>query len=114
MILDIIAIYLNNGDGTFSNPTTYITDHRPYRVRVADMDNDSKFDIIVAHRSGNISILFNNGNGAFIHQMIYSSDIVPRAFNVADMNNDGHIDIIYADFSKNYYVLFNRGNLLIC
>ncbi|CAF2864981.1 unnamed protein product [Rotaria sp. Silwood2] len=50
-IVNNIAVYLGNGDGSFRDPTMYSTGSysSPYMVIVADFNNDNRLDIAVAN-----------------------------------------------------------------
>jgi hypothetical protein len=57
-----ISILLGNGDGTFK-PRIDVAFPRPYSVRVADMNDDGKPDLVVG--GDGVTILLGNGDGAF-------------------------------------------------
>ncbi|CAF5152200.1 unnamed protein product, partial [Rotaria sp. Silwood1] len=88
-----IGILLGYGNGSFTNETTYSTDHGsyPYYVAVADFNNDNMLDIIIANQgSNNVGIFLGYGNGEFASLIPFSigdgSD--PFFVVVGDFNND--------------------------
>jgi hypothetical protein len=111
-----VGVLLNSGTGTFTAQTTYSTGTGSYpeSVAVADVNSDSKPDIIVANQgTSNVGVLLNSGNGTFTAQRTYSSGIGsnPTSVAVIDINSDGKPDIIVANYgTNNVGVLLNSGN----
>ena len=67
------------------------TGSAPYSVAVADFNNDTYLDIVVANSgTNNIIILFGNGTGDFPINETYSTGIRSRPYQVTigDFNND--------------------------
>ncbi|MCP4581094.1 MAG: VCBS repeat-containing protein [candidate division Zixibacteria bacterium] len=61
VLFSTVAVWRGRGDGTFDQPTSWITDSIPYDVTAADFDNDGDFDLAVAnYGSGTVSIFINN------------------------------------------------------
>lgn len=95
------------------------------QVMQADINQDSRMDLIVLFAQGNESIVtyFNQGNGRFstVETLRFPPVYGSTSFDLADIDKDGDIDIIYsagdnADFStvlKPYhgiYIFENQGN----
>ncbi|CAF0874947.1 unnamed protein product [Adineta steineri] len=79
---------------------------------MGDVNNDNKFDIVVAnYGSNNIGILLNSGSGTFSSQITYPVGSVPYSVAVGDMNRDNKVDIAVVNYGANTIsVLLNRGN----
>ena len=67
-----VVIMLNNGNGTFGAGSGYSAGASPSFLHTADVNADSKPDLVVANAGasflglgGSVSILVNNGNGTF-------------------------------------------------
>ncbi|CAF3740085.1 unnamed protein product [Rotaria sp. Silwood1] len=78
-----IGILLGYGNGSFTNETTYSTDHGsyPYYVAVADFNNDNMLDIIIANQgSNNVGIFLGYGNGEFASSSPANSGTVESVF----------------------------------
>jgi hypothetical protein len=109
-----VNVFLNAGNGTFLNQTTYLTGSSPRTVAVVDVNNDTKPDIIVAnYGSTYVSILLNAGNGTFLTQTTRSTGggSGPYALAVVDVNSDNKPDIVVAYYSSNNVGVFlNAGN----
>ena len=111
-----VGVLLNTGNGAFVAPVTYSTgsSSRPYSVAAADVNGDTKADVIVAnYGANNVGVLLNTGNGAFVAQVTYSTGSNSRPYSVAaaDVNGDSKPDIIVANYgTSNVGVLLNTGN----
>ncbi|CAF1043306.1 unnamed protein product [Adineta ricciae] len=73
----------------------------PFRIRVADINNDTLPDILVTnYLSNNIGIFFDQVNNSLSTQMIYStgSNSNPYSIAVGDINQDGYFDIVVANY----------------
>jgi hypothetical protein len=111
-----VGVLLNSGNGTFTAQTTYSTGagSSPQAVAAADVNSDSKPDIIVPNSgTNNVGVLFNSGNGTFTAQTTYStgSGSCPTFVAVVDVNSDSEPDIVVANHCPNNVgVLLNAGN----
>jgi hypothetical protein len=114
--LNSVGVLLNAGSGTFLAQTTYSTGagSDAYSVAVADVNSDSKPDIVVANLgSNNVGVLLNAGSGTFLAQTTYSTGAGSSPISVAavDVNSDNKPDIIVVNLgSNNVGVLFNTGS----
>ena len=102
-----VGVLLGHGDGTFAPAATYPVLGSPWFVAIADLDGDTKPDIVVADVFANIAYLPGNGNGTFAPAVTVNGGESPRHAVVADFNADGKVDIAVAngDFTvarKNY------------
>ncbi|CAF1313567.1 unnamed protein product [Rotaria sordida] len=113
---DSVGILLAQGNGTFSNVTTYFVSYgsAPWSVDVGDFNNDSRLDVVTTNfRSGSLSVLLGQGNGSFGKAMTYSANIIVQPVSVAvgDVNNDKKLDIVITDGSSDIVgVLLGYGN----
>jgi hypothetical protein len=111
-----VGVFLNAGNGTFLNQTTYSTGNvpNPFWAVVADVNGDNKPDIVVGYyTSSNFGVFFNAGNGTFLNQTTYSTGAgsSPRSIAVADVNGDNKPDIVVGYYtSSNLGVFLNVGN----
>ena len=104
-------IYMNNGDGTFSN-TWETAEHDPARgVTACDFDEDGDLDIYVSnYRLEANHLWLNDGNGNFENvSPSYGVDGIDDGWSFsfghtigsawADMDNDGDFDLFAGNFS---------------
>ena len=103
----IIAVYLNNGDGTFQAPIlSGLTLPNSIRsMAVGDFNGDGKLDVAVGADSGGgtnggdgtITLLLGNGDGTFTQSSQYAvNGFFSQASTIAvgDFNKDGKLDLV--------------------
>jgi hypothetical protein len=111
-----IGIFLGYGNGTFSSQVTFSTgsNSNPNSVAVADFNNDSRLDIVVAnHGADHIGFFFGYGDGTFSDIITYSTGSYSslESVVVGDFNNDGRLDVAVANSgTDNIGVFFGNGN----
>ncbi|CAF0935617.1 unnamed protein product [Adineta steineri] len=108
-----VGVLLNAGNGKFLNQTIYSTglNSRPESVFVADINCDSKPDIIVANfNEQNIGIFLNFGNGTFQPQITYPTGdhTQPWFVVVGDVNDDSKPDIIFSDKTNHEIIILQN------
>jgi uncharacterized protein (DUF2141 family) len=103
-----VGVLLGNGDGTFQQAVSYysggyeINGQTAAAVAVADVNDDSKPDLIVTNScinssncDGNVGVLLGNGDGTFQIAVTYSSGAADAtSVAVADVNGDGKLDLV--------------------
>ncbi|CAF5016411.1 unnamed protein product, partial [Rotaria sp. Silwood1] len=116
---DNIGVLLNSGTGTFSAAQAVLTQVNsatgPMSVTTADLNGDSKADIIVAYSTSNhVGVLPNSGTGTFPAAQAVLIQVAgatgPVSVTTVDVNGDSKADIIAAySTSNNVGVLLNSG-----
>ena len=103
-------VRLGNCNGTFRDPTKFVTGNIAVFVVLADFGHDGKVDMAVANQGGDfvmgeggvvhlpatVAVLAGDGQGGFAAPQAlvsYSSPKVPTALSVGDFNNDGLPDL---------------------
>lgn len=117
ILLNGLAIVnLGNGNGTFSNATTYFTgiSSSPQNIAAGDVNGDGKPDLLVANTGNSTAgVLLGNGNGTFQGVSTYftGTNTKPMSIAVADLNGDGKPDLATANGSNSTVsVLLGNGN----
>jgi hypothetical protein len=91
------AVFLGNGDGTFSQPQFFPADLWQGTVAIADFNGDGKPDLVVGNSGSNdVSVLLGNGDGTFQNAVNYCSGASGRFMITADVNADGKPDVVAA------------------
>jgi autotransporter-associated beta strand protein len=88
------GIWLHLGDGTGHFTTTKISIGPADVLRVADINNDGRVDVIFS--DGDISCLANLGSSGFSEPQVMMQGGAYNTFELADINRDGWIDIVPA------------------
>ncbi len=97
---------------SFGKIADYLVGTAPSSLTGADVNGDSKPDVVVANESSDtVSVLLNNGDGTFAAKVDYATGLAPQALTTADFNGDGKLDLAVADKGdKKVAVLLNAGN----
>jgi hypothetical protein len=109
-----VAVFLNDGTGKFKNPVTYDAGGgEAVDVKIADLRNHGKQDLVVANGSQGMVVLLNKGDGAFGKPTIYrpcgNNCQAPEACVVADFNLDGNLDVACATSIYDSYFFYGDG-----
>ncbi|CAF1241750.1 unnamed protein product [Adineta steineri] len=108
----IIMIFLNLGNGTFTQSKTVSHEIEPSRITTGDINNDGKLDIIATSIDApEITIFYNTGNGNFNNSTIILTDEMLLDVKAVDINKDNKLDLIAAcSFDEWIFVFLNDGN----
>jgi len=108
---------LGKGDGTFFPPVLAapLFSFSPYTsVAIAEIDGDTKPDVLVSGTEGDgvVDVLHGNGDGTFTYSMATDRIVVgsnPTGVAIADFNGDGKLDFLVANTGDNTVSVFS-GN----
>ena len=107
-------LYLNDGTGKFTWKKSVFAEksHDTEHVRVADLDNDGKLDVIfVAEDDHHHEYYLGNGDGTFENvseRLLAKSEA--NGLDIGDVNGDGLIDVIIGNsgFTKQNFLWLNN------
>lgn len=110
-----LAVFKQAADGSFPSATRLPTLDNPWAVRVADIDNDGRLDIVVTHAGwSNVGIYLQRDGGSFASEELYAAQTVavhPQVLAIADLNRDGLRDIVVSGSILRQQPLSGRGAL---
>jgi hypothetical protein len=85
---------------SFGPPNNFQVDANPLGVTLADLNGDSKLDIITAdYGGGSVSVLLGNGDGTFQPAQIFAAGSNASTVVVGDFNGDNIPDLAVGHFS---------------
>jgi len=125
-----VSLFLNNGDGTFSNITAgafepAVLSNNTFSAAFGDYDLDGGLDLLMTHWGSDVKIdgssehLWRNNGGTTFTDVSIASGIASTyqglpdftfSPNFADINNDGYLDILFAADFVTRRVFINQKN----
>jgi hypothetical protein len=109
----INELYINNGNGTFSDLSNRIpVDQNSTSVESADVDNSGSLDLLIGN-DGQNTLLMNSGNALFNDQTTQRLPLIAtptQDIKIGDVTGDGLLDIIVGNRTNNHlYVNTQAG-----
>jgi len=111
-----VAVFLNDGTGKFLKPVTYNAGGgEVVDVKIADLRNNGRNDLVIADLSAGMVVLLNKGDGTFGKPAVYppcagKCSAGPEACTVADFNLDGKLDVACSASIDDSYFFYGKGN----
>lgn len=84
-------IYLNNGEGVFSQTSQSLGNGRSSDVSLGDLDGDGDLDAVVVNQVGANRVWLNDGVGGFVSGQSFGNS--ERGVTLGDVDNDGDLDV---------------------
>ncbi|UCD94153.1 MAG: VCBS repeat-containing protein, partial [Candidatus Zixiibacteriota bacterium] len=103
-------VLLNNGDGTFGDPSYYNVGYAPHMIIAADLDSDGYIDLITGDEMSCVTVVLNDGSGKFPMPVQFPVKTYAPSVFAADFDNDGDMDIVTGNETADVSVLINKGD----
>ncbi len=108
-----IGVFIQNNSGTLNSVTSYSSYDSPGPVEIADINNDGRKDVIVAHGGWlTLGVYLQGANGTLQPEEYYpipsGSQNNPQGLAVGDINGDGLNDVVIADYGSGLVVLYHK------
>ena len=100
-------LYLNNGDGTFTDSGQQFPAQFQSRAYFLDVNNDGLMELAFVNIHGSVDIYSNDGTGSFSLTQQFASGT--GSMNIGDLNGDGFVDMVLSESFASEKIYFNDG-----
>jgi hypothetical protein len=108
-----INILLGAGNGTFTEQPALPCGVWPQALALADLDNDSKPDILTSTNSGKqMELRYGSGDGTFAAAVTMTTPQSVSSLNISDFNNDARQDIGLTSYSTGFFTVFQQSTIM--
>ena len=106
-----VAFLKGRGDGTLESPRSFAVLNTAWIVQTADLNGDTKLDLITGDSEGTVEVLFGNGDGTFLPPTSHSVGALPQDLAIADLDGTNGPDIVAGAYTGTCFsVLLNGGS----
>ena len=100
-------LYLNNGDGTFSDSGNQFPAQFQSSAHFLDVNNDGQLELAFVNIHGSIDIYSDDGTGSYqLTQQVASGTV---SMKTGDLNGDGFVDLVLSAPFVSEKIYFNDG-----
>ncbi len=108
-----IGVFLQNASGLFLTAVSHTSYDCAEPVRITDVNNDGRADIIVLHGGWlKAGVYLQKADGTLNSEALfaipYATHYNPHGFAVGDINGDGKMDIAIADYNNGLVLLYRQ------
>lgn len=101
-------VWLNDGDGNFSNSGQHLGQQRTYAVALGDVDGDGDLDALVGNESED-ELWLNDGHGRFSRSDQSWSERHTLAVFLSDLDGDGDLDALTGHQATSRFAWWRQG-----
>ncbi|MCA9149424.1 MAG: VCBS repeat-containing protein, partial [Planctomycetales bacterium] len=102
-------VWLNNGDGRFTDSGQSLGNHNSRSVALGDLDGDGDLDAFVANAVQANRVWLNDGSGNFTPSGQSLGDHFSRGVSLGDLDGDGDLDAFVANRGQPNRVWLNAN-----
>jgi hypothetical protein len=88
-----VAVFLNNGDGTFAAAVPIATGAGAFDLATADFNRDGRVDLAVSNADANTVTILLSSEAGLIPTFSWATSASPRGIVAGDFTRDGRIDL---------------------
>jgi hypothetical protein len=104
-----VGVFLQNSSGTLNSVINYPANGGAGQVKIADINNDNKKDILVAHGGWlTLGVYIQNESGTLQPEEYYPIPYSISDIAVSDINSDGANDVVIAANGNGLVVLYHK------
>ena len=98
---DGAQIWLNEGQGEFTDTGQKLGDDHVNGIALGDVDSDGDVDIFASNGNGSPNrVWLNDGNGVFQDSGVPLGNANSQSVSLGDIDNDGDLDAVVANFAS--------------
>ena len=100
---DQITLFINDGNGTYTQQTIAFDADYAQSVSAADLDGDGDIDVLSASDFDDTIAWYENQGGAFVPHILTTEADQAYDVSAADMDGDGDLDILFASRTLGWF-----------
>jgi Zn-dependent metalloprotease len=106
-----LLIFLQDNNGNFFQPVSYLAGLRTDYLAVGDVNNDGRDDVVtVDNFDGKIGVYLQNSSGTLNNRVTYVTGTNPDSIAIGDLNDDGLDDVVVSHWNSATIGVFIQNN----